>query len=176
MMTTKEVSDYLRIPVSSLWHLTKTGKIRGFKVGKHWRYREEDILAFFDNSIKLEQSFERQEASSERRSHPRLNCQLSASIRVPEKLFLPQAVSISNLSQTGLLIVFTNHKNSTGSVSFCRVGDPIEVRFSLSQQDSKLMNLSGRVIHQSVNGKLRLGIKFRQMQQEYEKVIKDYVG
>lgn len=44
VMDIRELSEFLRIPVSSLYFLTKTGKIPAAKVGKHWRYLESDIL------------------------------------------------------------------------------------------------------------------------------------
>ena len=47
VMTVKEVSQFLKIPVSSLYELTRKGIIRGIKIGRHWRYLESDILAFF---------------------------------------------------------------------------------------------------------------------------------
>jgi excisionase family DNA binding protein len=43
VMTTKEVGAYLKIPISSLWRLTKKGKIRGVKVGKHWRFDIKEV-------------------------------------------------------------------------------------------------------------------------------------
>ena len=47
VLTIHEVSEYLKIPVSSLYMLTKRGKVPGVKVGKHWRYLESDILSLW---------------------------------------------------------------------------------------------------------------------------------
>jgi len=47
VMTVKEVSDFLKIPLSTIYDLVQKGKIRGVKFGKHWRFLEEDILAYF---------------------------------------------------------------------------------------------------------------------------------
>ena len=44
IMTAQEVSEHLRIPLSSLYGLTKRGKIPAIKLGKHWRYLESDIV------------------------------------------------------------------------------------------------------------------------------------
>lgn len=46
IMTIKELSDYLRIPLSTIYDLTKKGKIRGVKFGKHWRFLEDEILDY----------------------------------------------------------------------------------------------------------------------------------
>ena len=43
VMTIEETSNYLRIPVSSLYKLAQTGKIPCQKVGRHWRFRREAI-------------------------------------------------------------------------------------------------------------------------------------
>src|SRR3989338_3151532 len=44
ILTIQEVSEFLKIPVSSLYALTKSGKIPAVKVGKHWRYLESELL------------------------------------------------------------------------------------------------------------------------------------
>jgi len=45
VLTVQEVSDLLKIPASTIYDLAKKGKLRGVKLGKHWRFLEEDILA-----------------------------------------------------------------------------------------------------------------------------------
>ncbi len=46
-MTIKEVSNLLRIPLSTLYVLAKQGKLKGAKFGRQWRFLEEDILNSF---------------------------------------------------------------------------------------------------------------------------------
>lgn len=41
LLTANEVSEYLRIPKSTVYKLVQEGKIPGFKVGRHWRFRRE---------------------------------------------------------------------------------------------------------------------------------------
>lgn len=43
ILTIDELSDYLKIPKSSLYKLAQEGKIPCQKVGKHWRFRKEAI-------------------------------------------------------------------------------------------------------------------------------------
>ena len=43
VMTAQEVCEFLRIPLSGLYGLTKKGKIPAVKIGKHWRYLASDI-------------------------------------------------------------------------------------------------------------------------------------
>ena len=49
ILTAQEVSDFLKIPLSTLYGLTKQGKLKAVKVGKHWRYTEGDVRRFLEN-------------------------------------------------------------------------------------------------------------------------------
>jgi excisionase family DNA binding protein len=42
--TAEEVSNYLRIPQSTIYKLAQDKVLPGFKVGKHWRFRRETML------------------------------------------------------------------------------------------------------------------------------------
>ena len=44
--TAEEVSNYLRIPQSTIYKLAQDSVLPGFKVGKHWRFRRETVLAW----------------------------------------------------------------------------------------------------------------------------------
>lgn len=46
VMTAQEVGDYLRLPLSTVYSLTKRGILKGAKFGKHWRYLESEIHAY----------------------------------------------------------------------------------------------------------------------------------
>lgn len=48
VMTIEETSQYLRIPLSSLYKLAQEGKIPAQKVGKHWRFRRETLERWLD--------------------------------------------------------------------------------------------------------------------------------
>ena len=50
VLTIYEASDYLRIPLSSLYKLAQEGKIPCQKVGRHWRFRKETIDRWLDQS------------------------------------------------------------------------------------------------------------------------------
>jgi excisionase family DNA binding protein len=50
-MTIEEVSEYLRVPVSSLYKLAQQGKIPASKVGRHWRFRREFIDRWIDDQV-----------------------------------------------------------------------------------------------------------------------------
>ena len=46
VMTIKEVSQFLKIPVSTLYVLAQKGKICCAKFGRHWRFDEQDVLDY----------------------------------------------------------------------------------------------------------------------------------
>ncbi len=50
-MTIEEVSEYLRVPVSSLYKLAQQGKIPASKVGRHWRFRREFIDRYINDQV-----------------------------------------------------------------------------------------------------------------------------
>lgn len=43
ILTIVELSEYLRIPKSSLYKLAQDGKVPGQKVGRHWRFHRAAI-------------------------------------------------------------------------------------------------------------------------------------
>ncbi len=47
LMTPQEVADFLQVPVATvqLWRAKRTGP-RGYRVGRHVRYRREDVEAW----------------------------------------------------------------------------------------------------------------------------------
>jgi len=54
LLTAKETSDMLRVPLSTLYRLTKQGQIKGFKIGKQWRYKKDDIFVHFNAGINFD--------------------------------------------------------------------------------------------------------------------------
>jgi excisionase family DNA binding protein len=48
ILNIKEVSDYLKIPVSTIYKLVQDGKVPAVKVGKHWRFMKKDIDRLFE--------------------------------------------------------------------------------------------------------------------------------
>ncbi len=43
ILTIQELSDHLKVPVSTLYKLVREGSIPSFKVGKHWRFQKKEI-------------------------------------------------------------------------------------------------------------------------------------
>ena len=50
VMTLNETSQYLRIPVSTLYKLAQESKVPCQKVGRHWRFRRETLDRWLDGA------------------------------------------------------------------------------------------------------------------------------
>jgi len=50
ILTIEELSEYLRIPRSTLYKLCQEGRIPSQKVGRHWRFRKDTIDKWLDES------------------------------------------------------------------------------------------------------------------------------
>lgn len=48
ILNIKEVSAYLKIPVSTIYKLVQDGKVPAVKVGKHWRFMKRDLDLLFN--------------------------------------------------------------------------------------------------------------------------------
>jgi excisionase family DNA binding protein len=49
IMDIDELGDYLRLSPSSLYKMLRDGRLPGYKVGKHWRFRRSAINAWMDS-------------------------------------------------------------------------------------------------------------------------------
>jgi len=56
ILNIKEVSDYLKIPVSTVYTLAQDGKVPAIKVGKHWRFLKRDLDEMFAQQRLIKQS------------------------------------------------------------------------------------------------------------------------
>jgi excisionase family DNA binding protein len=51
ILTTKELADYLKLTVVTIYKYVKAGKIPGYRIGKRWRFDKDQI----DNLLKREE-------------------------------------------------------------------------------------------------------------------------
>ena len=51
ILSTREASCLLRVNAVRVRELAETGEIAGFRVGKNWRYRRSDLLAWVDRQV-----------------------------------------------------------------------------------------------------------------------------
>ncbi|MCM8775646.1 MAG: helix-turn-helix domain-containing protein [Candidatus Omnitrophica bacterium] len=179
VMTAKEVSEFFKIPLFSVWDLTRKGKIRGVKIGKHWRYLEEDIRTYLSGSWVRSSHLAR---PSQNRIFPRINCDIPARLKVSlsYKSTICKQGMICNLGEGGLLIVHDRRSDPNPTydthATDLRIGDPVEVIFEIPDMIPSPLCLKGRVVHQSWNTHAVVGIKFRGLLPEQQEVIRNYVG
>jgi excisionase family DNA binding protein len=48
VLTPEGLARLLNMPLSWIYERTRRGEIPGFKVGKYWRFRENEVLAWFE--------------------------------------------------------------------------------------------------------------------------------
>jgi excisionase family DNA binding protein len=48
IMTITQVAEYLQISEMTTYKLVNEGKIEGFKIGRHWRVKKEDLTEFIE--------------------------------------------------------------------------------------------------------------------------------
>ena len=51
IMNIKDVSGYLKIPISTIYKLAQSGKVPAVKVGKHWRFMKKDLDHLFEKKL-----------------------------------------------------------------------------------------------------------------------------
>ena len=166
LLTAKEVASFLKIPLSTLYSLTKQGKLKGIKVGKHWRYTEDDLHRFLEHPEAIKGFAP--EHPEEKRNHPRINCELPARISVllDRRNEFKEGV-IYDVGVGGARFV------GGGRHEAIQVGDPIQINFDLPGCS---IQAQGRVVRQDLDSTVSLGIKFRNMTKEVREAIETYVG
>lgn len=56
-LTSEEISDLFKIPVRTVHHLARTGKIPALKVGRLWRFKEQDINRWIESQYEKNPDF-----------------------------------------------------------------------------------------------------------------------
>jgi len=163
VMSAEEVSQFLNVPRSTIYDLTRSGKITGAKVGKHWRYLRDDVEGYL-------RGIQSPSSSRERRKSPRINCRLSGKLAstLVERSKSPQEGWVANLSEGGVL--FLNQMSD----GFLKVGDPVSLCFDL--EDQGRIEAKGRIVHRNFDSHPAYGIKFRDLPDEARAQIRKYVG
>jgi len=184
-MTVKEVSAFLKIPVSSIYELANKGKIPAVKFGRHWRFIEQDVLAYLhgmkpqaqeeqtpgDDSSYVVPERKEWGQSFERRKLPRLNtdwsgnfsCDLLAGDCPAEK------VVIRNVGEEGVLM-------DTPHPQVLSLGDPVSLEFQIPEVGPGKIRVKGRIVFIHHNGLWSAGVKFRNVNSATREVIRHVVG
>ena len=169
LMNVNEVALYLRIPLKTVYRIAKQGKIKGIKIGKHWRFLKQDIdyyLLYGKNKVHIPDQI----SSVERRTSPRINCLLPCYIKVliPQKKELQSQTRILNISEGGVFM-----ENCENNYIFTKIlnDDPIKLDFKLIENIK--LEQEGRVLRVSDKG---IAVKFRNLNPSTREMIRKYVG
>lgn len=162
LLNVSEVKKILRIPLSTLYYLTKIGAIKSLRIGKHIRYRRTDIEFYLENGFGRPS---RTITPTERREYPRINCFVDCicKVDIPSKSYISQNASIQNISAGGLFM------HIPGAYDI-RNDDPVEVGFALAKEGITVL---GRVVRIKENG---VAVKYRNIPEETKEKIIRYVG
>src|SRR3989338_3752469 len=161
VMTAEEVRDFLKIPLSTVYGLTKKGKLKGVKVGKHWRYLQADVEGhLLGSGVTVRSRPTSGPGFVERRRNPRVPCEIPAVVTVtlPRRQDTKEGV-IHNISKSGTLLVLGECEN------WIRIGVPVHINFKLPTGPSAGLELEGRVVRGEVRGDIQLGVEFRNLLQ-----------
>jgi excisionase family DNA binding protein len=137
LLKAEEASQILRVPLSTLYRLTKQGIIKGIKIGKQWRYKREDILRYFNAGVTFS------DFTIEKRQYPRVGCRIAC--RLGDSTGV-----IRNISAGGALVELEKAPDPF-SVGI-RIDDPVELRFDLGLDDKAVaMQPQARIVRISDN-------------------------
>ncbi|HID85927.1 MAG TPA: DNA-binding protein [Anaerolineae bacterium] len=50
MLTPREVAEYLKVPIQTIWRWCRTGTLPAVKIGKYWRIPRNELEAFIKTS------------------------------------------------------------------------------------------------------------------------------
>ena len=172
-MTAQEVSQLLRISLSTLHHLSRTGKINALKVGKEWRYQGSDIERRLKDCFYHDNIGEVDDPHSDRRIFPRINCFIQGRLSVPvfSHSITGWEGAVLNLSVGGLL--FEVYKTST--VLSLHPNDPAKVTLVLLASNREALELEGLITRLQEAGKTRLGIKFTNPAPQVEQAVHHFI-
>lgn len=178
VMTAYEVSRLLKVPLSTLYGLSKSGKIKAIKVGKHWRYLSEEIDQYLHSQERAFPSerkrFPFHAGSDPKRLCPRINCELQATLTVmlKRKDGRDQPGLIFNLSESGALFV-----SEVFQIDI-EVGDPVKIEFAIRTPEGidRKIELMGRIVRYVPGERPKIAVKFKYLPSASQEVLRAYVG
>lgn len=173
-MNAYEVSAYLSLPISTVYDLTKNGRIKATRAGKKIRYKEDDIEYYLQYGIPASSRYPLYESgeslnnpTGKKRLYPRINCSLSCiiNVHIPDEKRLSFTSRILNISIGGIFI-----ENHTQDNLFNQIknDDPIKLFFDLEGNNN--LGANGRVLRISDKG---MAVKFRNLYQNTKELIEE---
>lgn len=128
-MNAPQVGAYLRISLSTVHHLTRTGKLKAEKQGKRWMYRKEDVDSYVNQGLSGWAPGGLSE--NDRRAYVRRSCSLEGLMKLEGEWDLPRWAHgrVLNVSDQGMLFEVSGEDQSLIPVLHQL---PVSARFSVS--------------------------------------------
>lgn len=170
-LNAKQVSECLGIPLRTVQHLSKKGKIKAIKIGNNWKYFKNDIDKYLLSGTDFfREPARKPDSAIDRRIHPRINCSIpcAAKVSIPDEKEISFIGRISNISQGG---VFVKNHGDDNLFSRIKNDDPINLKFELN--GSTGLEVNGRVLRKQNNG---AAVIFRNISEDTRKIIANYIG
>jgi excisionase family DNA binding protein len=158
-MNAHDVSDYLRISLSTVHHLTRAGKLMSVKVGKQWRYNKDEIDLYLGKAAPILRTYE----GRERRTFLRHSCLVQGFAVIPrghESAWMGEG-TVLNFSDAGILF-----EASEGVFYEEGAYSPASVKVRVILDSKTEFQIEGRVVRTEILGRTRFGIQFHQPQPE----------
>ncbi|HTL46607.1 MAG TPA: helix-turn-helix domain-containing protein [Verrucomicrobiae bacterium] len=155
-MTAQEVSEYLKLPVSSVHQLTRLGRLKPTGKGDEALYSKETIDAYL--SLVADTMAERRPGGKERRVHARRRCfiQAHAVVTLGADVWIGEGV-VLNMSEDGLLFEFC--KDFEPEIPHAKTGS-VTLRIKPEPHGTEEYELEGNVARFSLYPQARFGIRF----------------
>lgn len=162
VMTPREVANFLKLPLSTVYKLTQEGRLRGVKLGKHWRYLASDVRLQIAAPAPTASGLLAAEAA-ERRRHPRIDVRMPAQFRVevPQVKQCTGKGAIANVSRGGLMLVI-DELSVQGQL--VRLDDPIQVELQAAPFGTT--TLAGRIVRFAEGPQTTLGVELAPLPDE----------
>jgi len=181
LLTAHEVSELLRIPLSTVYYLTQQKQLKCVRIGKHIRYRQEDIQSHI-NPAESAQSFPENIKASQnlfeanQRQLPRLNTHIACqfTVVIPGWKTIRGKAAIRKMSEAGVYLRKVNCECEGGELE---QDDPVILQFDLlGEVQGRVMRVDQNPTQGGQNGPVGMFIEFRQLSKEAKKKIQGFLG
>lgn len=169
-----EVKELLGIPLSTVYYLTKIGAIKSIRLGKHIRYKKEDINYYLENGFKEVSILPKEEI--ERRLYTRIKCRIDCrfAIKLEDVEGVYSNGVIRDISACGLFLSIAGHANGLYKI---KNDYPIDILFRLDmpyeEKGLEEIRILGRIVRADNNG---IGVRYRNIPEDIKNKIIRYVG
>lgn len=180
LLTALEVGTRLRISLSTVHHLTRTGQIHSVKVGKQWRYFEEEVEHYLWGGYDFRKHAQ-ERRKEDRRLYPRINCFIQGIADIsnldPQKKKWEGGGNALNISEGGMLfeIVYTEPFDA---LQF-KIKDQVTLRLYFPSSVTPRVDgidIEGQVARLDRDSQTRFGIIFQNLTPEASRIIQHYVN